>query len=110
MVTVSTVMGVCINVLWLLVMWRDRRRSLSRQIAVNLLLGVWLDGAARRVLAARNDASHRLHAVLRGDAIAFAAVSSDLVVGSVVRVAQVALRLAVIDHQDFLHFAVVEVV
>lgn len=65
---------------------------------MNLLISIWLYRIARRVLAARDDSSNRLHAVFRGDAVAFTTVPSDLVVGSVVGITDVAFGLAIVDH------------
>lgn len=102
--------GIRIHVLRLRVVRRNRRwDSMARRIPVQiaLLLGTRLNGAARRILTAGNDAANRLHAMLRCDAIALAAVTADLVVGRVVGVANVALGLAVINHEDLLHLSVV---
>lgn len=102
--------GVRVHVLRLRVVRRNRRwDSMARRIPMQiaLLLGTRLNGAARRILTAGNDAANRLHAVLRRDAIALAAVTADLVVGRVVGVANVALGLAVINHENLLHLSVV---
>lgn len=103
-------MRICIDILRLLMVGRDRRWSLSRQVTMNLLFGVWLYRTARWVLTTRYNASKWLHAMFRGDAVAFTTISSNLVIGSIVCITQIALRLAIIDHKDFLHFPVVKVI
>lgn len=111
MVAVSDVLrGVGVYVLRLLVMRRNRRRdAMTGRVPVQdaLLVTARLNGTARRVLTARDNPANRLHAVLRRDAVALAAVAADLIVRRVVSVAHVALRLAVVHHENLLHLTII---